>query len=232
MKTARPHQKAANEATVGFVTNQAGNPMVVVPVGGGKSFIMADFIMRIRLMYAEARFVSLAHVSELLKQNAAELHGLWPGADISFYADKLGQKRLDGQVVFASIQSIYKKALQIRGVVDFVLIDECHLISPGDDTMYRQFLADLRLNSPCVRVIGYTGTPFRAGSGYLHRGDKALFTDIAYEVSMAHLIEQGYLCPLVTPPMRTQMDTTGVKKQSPQVVALRRERGARRAYPR
>ncbi|WP_337187557.1 DEAD/DEAH box helicase family protein [Phenylobacterium sp.] len=213
MKTPRPHQKAANDATIDFVTQKTGNPMVVIPVGGGKSFVMADFIMRIRAIYAEARFVMLAHMSELLKQNAGELFGLWPDADVSFYSDKLGQKRLDGQVVFASIQSIYKRAFEIRGIVDFVLIDECHLLSPNENTMYRQFLSELRMNSPCVRVVGYTGTPFRPGSGYLHRGENALFTDIAYEVPMNLLIDQGYLCPLVTPRMRTQMDTTGVKRQ-------------------
>lgn len=226
MKVARPHQKAANDATFEFVTTRPGNPMVVIPVGGGKSFVMADFILRVLAAYAGARFIVLAHVSTLLEQNAAELLGLWPGADISFYSDKLGQKRLTGQVVFASIQSIYKKALQVRGVVDFVLIDECHLISPDASTMYRRFLADLRLNSPCVRVIGYTGTPFRAGSGYLHEGENALFSDIAYEVEIGALIEQGYLCPLVTPRMRTQIDTSGVAMRGGDFVASELARAA------
>ena len=32
----------------------------------------------------------------------------------------------------------------------------------------------------------------------LHQGDERLFTDIAYEVSIRDLIDQGYLSPLVS----------------------------------
>ncbi|WP_435018467.1 DEAD/DEAH box helicase family protein [Tundrisphaera sp. TA3] len=213
MKILRDYQELATQATFDYFEKKSGNPLVVAPVGAGKSLLMAEFIRRACLMFPDTRFIVLSHDSRLLTQDAAELLGQWPEADISFYSDKLGHKNLSGQVIYAGIQSIYKRAFEIRGTIDLVLVDECHLISPENDTMYRRFLDDLRRASPHVKVIGYTGTPFRAGKGFLHRGDNPLFTDIAYEIPMTRLIEEGHLCPVFTPPMKTQMDTSSVPER-------------------
>ena len=62
--------------------------------------------------------------------------------------------------------------------------------------MYRRFLNDLQAINPALKVIGLTATPFRLDSGMLHEGENALFTDIAHEVSVRDLIDQGYLSPL------------------------------------
>jgi len=59
-------------------------------------------------------------------------------------------------------------------------------------------------------VIGFTATPYRLDSGMLHEGKGALFTDIAYEVSVRQLIDNGYLCPLVSKAAETRLDVTGV----------------------
>jgi len=64
--------------------------------------------------------------------------------------------------------------------------------------MYRRFLTDLQAINPALKVIGLTATPFRLDSGMLHEGENALFTDIAFEVSVRQLIDDGYLCPLVS----------------------------------
>ena len=47
--------------------------------------------------------------------------------------------------------------------------------------------------NPDLKVIGLTATPYRLDSGLLHEGAEALFTDIAFEVSVRELIDQGYL---------------------------------------
>ena len=45
-------------------------------------------------------------------------------------------------------------------------------------------------------LIGLTATPYRLQGGWLHQGPDAWFSDIAYEIGVAELIEQGYLAPL------------------------------------
>ena len=92
---------------------------------------------------------------------------------------------------------------------DLVLIDEAHLIPGASDTMYRRFLDTLARINPQLKVIGFTATPYRLDSGMLHEGKGALFTDIAYEVSVRQLIDDGYLCPLVSKAAETRLDVIG-----------------------
>ena len=93
---------------------------------------------------------------------------------------------------------------------DLVLIDEAHLIPAASNTMYRRFLDTLARINPQLKVIGFTATPYRTGSGMLHEGKGALFTDIAYEVSVRQLIDDGFLCPLVSKAAETRLDVSGV----------------------
>jgi len=212
MKTPYPHQEKAIQALFNYFTTKSGSPVGVAPVAAGKSLIMAEFMKRACQQYPSTNFIVLSHVSKLLTQNEAELKEQWPQANTSFYSDQLGSKDLSGQILFAGIQSIYKKAYQFPRRVDIVLIDECHLISPNSQTMYRRFLDDLLKLNPMVKFIGVSGSPYRAGQGYIHQGADRLFTDIAFNITMTELLAGGFLCPLVTPQLRTKMDVSGIQQ--------------------
>lgn len=209
-----PHQERATEATFGYFEKERGNPLIVAPVGSGKSLLIAEFIRRACSLYPSTHFIVVSHVTELLTQDADHLRGQWPSASISFYAQKLGKKSFAGQTIFASINSIYKRAYKIPHAVDILIIDEAHLISPNAQTMYRKFINDLLVINPALKVLGYTGTNFRATEGKLTEGDNRLFTDVAYQIPMLYLIEKGFLCPLVTPAVTTKMDVQGVKSRN------------------
>lgn len=185
---------------------------MVSPVASGKSFMMARFTKSAIDEYPGTRVLLLAHVSELITQTIDELTELWPLAPYSIYADKLKSKDLTGQILFGSIQSIHNKAFKIIGGVDIVLIDECHLISPKEETTYRKFLTDLLTINPNARIYGFTGTNFRANHGLLTEGEGRLFQNVIYQIPMLELINKGFLCPLVTPqvPVKTRMTTSGV----------------------
>ncbi len=206
-----PHQeKAVNAVFDYFQDNAEGMPLIVAPVGSGKSLLIAEFIRRAASLYPTTNFLVLTHVTELLTQDADHLRIQWPGANISFYAAKLGKKSFAGQTIFASINSIYKKAYKIPRQIDIVIIDEAHLISPNSQTMYQTFIKDLKTINKDVRIIGYTGTNFRATEGRLTEGEGRLFTDVAYQIPMLYLIEKGFLCPLITPSIKTKLSTVGV----------------------
>ena len=68
-------------------------------------------------------------------------------------------------------------------------------------------------------MIGFTATPYRLDSGMLHQGDERLFTDIAYEVSIRDLIDQGYLCPLVSKATDVELDVAGVGSRGGEFIA-------------
>ena len=209
MLTLRPYQQAAIDAIYGYFADNAGHPLVVIPTAGGKSLVMAAFIEGVLRAWPDQRILVVTHVRELIAQNFAELIGLWRDAPAGICSAGLGRRDLGARILFAGIQSIHRRAYDVQQC-DLVLIDEAHLIPAASDTMYRRFLDTLARVNPQLKVIGFTATPYRLDSGMLHEGKGALFTDIAFEVSVRQLIDDGYLCPLISKAAETRLDVTGV----------------------
>ena len=205
----RPYQEASVAAIYRYFETQKGNPLIVIPTAGGKSLVIASFIKGVLTAWPDQRILILTHVRELIAQNHAEMMNLWPEAPAGIYSAGLGRREASARVLFAGIQSVHKRAGEI-GHADLVLVDEAHLIPGSGNTMYRRFLEQLRGINPKLKVIGFTATPFRLDSGMLHQGKNALFTDIAYEVPVRDLIDQGYLCPLISKATGTALDLKGV----------------------
>ncbi|MCU0254783.1 MAG: DEAD/DEAH box helicase family protein, partial [Acidobacteria bacterium] len=204
MLTLRPYQRQAIDAIYGYFAENAGHPLVVIPTAGGKSLVMAAFIEGVLRAWPDQRILVVTHVRELIAQNHAELIGLWPGAPAGIFSAGLGRRDLRARILFAGIQSIHRRAWEVQQC-DLVLIDEAHLIPGSSDTMYRRFLDTLGRINPQLKVIGFTATPYRLDSGMLHEGKGALFTDIAFEVSVRQLIDDGWLCPLVSKAAETRL---------------------------
>jgi DNA repair protein RadD len=138
--TLRPYQQAAIDALYDYWASGRGNdPIIVAPTGAGKSLILAKLIED-ALSYPGTRILMLTHVRELIEQNAKELVGILPDVDLGFYSASLNQKRLDRQVTFAGIQSIWQRAPDIVPPPDLVLIDEAHLVPKKTSTRYGSFL--------------------------------------------------------------------------------------------
>ena len=113
---------------------------------------------------------------------------------------------------------MHRKAYAIQRA-DLVLVDEAHLIPRSANTTYRRFLGDLTRINPQLKIIGLTATPYRLDSGMLHTGPDALFDDIAFEVSVRELIDQGYLAPLISKQTSTQLDVSGVGTRGGEFIA-------------
>jgi DNA repair protein RadD len=191
----RDYQQAAHDATWHFVhTKPHLNPLIIEPTGTGKSLQMAMFIWHVLSVYPTTRIISLAHVQELVEGNCLELLNIWPSAPVGVYSAGLGEKDHRQQVTFASIQSVADKAPLFKHI-DFVLVDEAHMISDKDSTRYRKFIDRLREKNPRLIVIGYTATDFRMKTGRLTEGE--LFDEVAFDLSdgeaFVWLIENGYL---------------------------------------
>ena len=207
--TLRPYQSAAIQGIYNYFQAESGNPLVVIPTAGGKSLVMATFVEGVLKAFPDQRILIVTHVRELIEQNFSELKKLWPEAPAGIYSAGLKKREIRAQILFAGIQSIHKRVYDVQQC-DLVLIDEAHLIPRTSDTMYRRFLDGLKRLNPMLKVIGLTATPYRLDSGLLHQGDEAIFTDIAYEVSVRQLIDDGYLSSLVTKQMATKLDVSAV----------------------
>jgi DNA repair protein RadD len=192
-----------------FITFLVGNPIVSACVGAGKSILIAMFCKRVIEAYPNQRILMVVSSRELVQQNYEKLRAIYPEGNYGLYCSGLGKKNGHAQIVFATIASIHDKAMQ-TGAFNLCIIDECHLVNTKDVGTYRKMIADYTRLNPKFRVIGFTGTPYRGSGILITEGEQALFTDIASEITISELLEQGYLSPLVLSETRTKTDITGV----------------------
>lgn len=211
MKPLRPYQRECIEALYEYMESRDGHPLAVIPTGGGKSLVIATFLREVLEQHPDTRMMVVTHVKELISQNYAELMSEWPTAPAGIYSAGLNRRDTHSPIIFAGIQSIGKKGLNLPKI-ELLIVDEAHLIPRKSTTLYRKFFADLLTINPYLKIIGLTATPFRLDSGMLHRGADAMFQDIAYEVPITHLIDNGWLVPLISRPAEMQYDTSGVRK--------------------
>lgn len=167
----------------------------VVHHNTGKSLVLAQ-IAKDSVEKWNGRVLILAHVKELLEQNADKIRKLCPELKIGIYSAGLRSRDTTEQVIVAGIQSVYNKACELDAF-DLVIVDEAHLISSEGDGMYRTFLADMKVINPHVRVIGLTATPFRLKGGLICKPENIL-NEICYEAGLKEMIQQGYLSPLIS----------------------------------
>ncbi len=205
----RPYQsRVLEELFAWFEKHEEGDPIVQASVGAGKSVLIAELCRRALTSWPDTRILMCVHVKELAEQNLQKLVQIWPNAPVGVYSASVGARQLGRAITYATIGSIAKRAHQL-GRVDLLLVDECHLISDSESTMYRKLIDELRRYCPHMRVIGWTGTAFRGDGIWLTQ--QGLFTHVAASVTMAELLRDGYLAPLVPAPTATQIDTSGVR---------------------
>lgn len=209
MLTLRPYQsRVLDDLWRWFEAHGDGDPIVEACVGAGKSVLIAEVCRRAIAQFAGTRILMLVHTKELIEQNLAKLLQIWSDAPVGVYSASVGARQLGRAVTYATIGSVAKRAHQL-GHVDILLVDECHLVGPGESTMYRRLIGKLRRYCPAMRVIGWTGTAFRGDGVWLTQ--HGLFSHVAARVTMGELLEAGYLAPLVTAQPGTRIDTSGVK---------------------
>ena len=193
----RPYQKRCSDAVFDYFGHSNGNPLVIVPTGGGKSLIIGLLCHTILHNWPGQRILILSHVKELIEQNYEKIKALWSRAPAGIYSASLGKRQAHHPITFATIQSVHNKA-HVLGHRDLVFIDECHLVSNKDTGMYLKLLTELARINPRLKVVGFSATAYRLDMGMLHEGQSGLFTDVAIEIPIMELLEEGYLTRLIS----------------------------------
>ena len=210
----RDYQKDSIDALYSyFEENETGHPILVLPTAAGKSVIAGEFIRGLMQTWPGQRVLLLTHVKELIAQNYDKLMTLWPDAPAGIYSAGLNRRDTDHDIIFAGIQSVHKRATEI-GHIDLIIIDECHLVPKKGMGMYLRFLKSMNVINSKIRVVGLTATPYRLNSGSLIDGDDRIFTDIAYDVDVMQLVNDGYLSPLVPKAMDNEFDLSEINTRA------------------
>lgn len=201
----RYYQEEAVQSVFDYFDNgKRGNPLIACPTGTGKALILAGLLHRIMAMYPSQRLLVLSHVKEILVQDAEKLVRLSPTASYGMYSAGLKTKDAHHPITFGGIASVNSHPEEF-GHRDLIFVDEAHLISQNESSMYLKVINKLKEINPYLKVIGLTATPYRIGQGLVTDG--GIFTDICYNLctmeSFNRLVSEGYICPLI--PKRTSM---------------------------
>lgn len=215
----RPYQEEQLQALWSYFMHHKGNPVLAAPTGTGKSIIPAEFIRRTLFHYPDQRFLMLTHVKELIDQNYQKMLKIWPNAPIGVYSAGLHRRDISLPIIYGGIQSMIKIP-EAFGYRDIIFIDEAHLVSMIDSSMYQRFIAMMKIINPNLKIIGLSATPYRVGQGMITDG--GLFTHIAHDLTSMErfneLVADGYLAPLFPKRTDVKLDISNVGIQKGEFV--------------
>jgi DNA repair protein RadD len=212
-KEPRYYQREAGNALVKGIMTQGCVPYAKMATGSGKSLVLAmisDWALK-----RGWRVLQLVPTKELCEQNAREFNG-WSDHKAGICCTKLGRFETDKNIVIATTTSFLRKR-STSGRFDLLLVDECHLLSPKDNSMYQRIIRSLKRINPDLRIAGVSATPYRLIGGMLHNDSiegKATFTHCVYETDIRRLIHEGYLSHVESISGDVDVDLTGVKVNS------------------
>jgi DNA repair protein RadD len=221
----RQYQEEALCALYVFWRNGGGNPLIAMATGTGKSVIIAFLVKQLLADHPEMRVLITAPNRELIDQDIKELLLICPDAPIGINCDGLGERNTDARILFALVNSIYRRPKDI-GPRDLIIVDESHFIPHHEQGMYRATIEALCELVPDLRVAGLTATPYRLDSGHLCEGEGRIFDSIVYEYSIAEGIRDGWLSPLSSKATYATIDVSGVGKRGGEFIADQLEAAA------
>ena len=216
MYTLRPYQSDAVESVYRHLREKDTNPCVVIPTAGGKSLCIAQ-VAKDAVTKWNGRVMILAHVKELVEQNAGKLKSICPELPVGVYSAGLDSRDTQQPVVVAGIQSVYNK-IEVFKPFDLVMIDEVHMVPPDGEGRYRTFLEAAKRVNPRVRLIGWTATPYRTQGGLICKPEN-LLNEVCYEIGVKELINRGYISNITARAGKVKADTEGLHIRAGEFVA-------------
>lgn len=187
-------------------------PVIAMPTGTGKSIVIAELIARMTMRYPQCRSLMLTHVKELVQQNAEKFATQAPHIPMGINSAGLRRRDVGHAAIFAGIGSIAKQVSAL-GRRDIVIIDECHLVSAQENSVYQKVLAELRTLAPHMVVIGLSATPYRTKMGDIT--GNGIFNCTCFDATniecFAWFVQNGFMAPLTPRHVREQVDISDVE---------------------
>lgn len=209
----RPYQWLIYKLTGDVIRHYVGPSYVTASVGSGKSLMIAMIAKRFQEMGYSGMILS--RQGEIVEQDAEELWAL--GVRNSLFSASLGRKSSTYPIICGSegtvINALFDKKDESGNVIAkgalsdfcprFLLIDENHMVNDIDvvnngDTQYAVIINELMKRCKDkhgheLRIIGYTGSPFRGTTSI--KG--AFWKKEIINIDTKYMVENGFLVPTI-----------------------------------
>ncbi len=196
--TLRPYQQDALDAVFTARAQGIRRPLVVLPTGAGKTVVCAALAQQM-----PGRTLMLVHRDELVRQSVEKFGWVADPAEIGIVQGST--VALDKRIVVASIATLKQPANLARLAAhpfDLVIHDEAHHAVAASSRAILQALRVWPDSHPHTLLLGVTATPMRADNV----GLGAVFEQVVYRLSIATLIQQGYLADVKSWRVQSQVD--------------------------
>lgn len=198
----RDYQALVYKISGDEIRKYVGPIVVTASVGAGKTMMMGMIAKRFQDIGYTG--LLLARTAELVEQNA---EALWLcGAKNSMYSAGTGKKSRAYKISVASEKSFFNVMNTVFDdfVPDYLLLDECHMLNWEDlksdhpTTQYAQIIIEMQRRCLAthgreLRVIGYTGSPFRHTTPIIG----PFWTKQICDISTDYLVNRGFLVPTI-----------------------------------
>jgi DNA repair protein RadD len=166
-------------------------------VGAGKSINIAFFAKHV--IDKGGRALILARQGELIEQLTDDYWSI--GGKCSVFSASLNKRSTYYPCILGTEGTVCRSLdAEFREIkFNVLIIDECHTVDWEDvvkdapESQYGRIIKHLLVNNPKMRIIGYTGSPYRTGNTIL---DKFWMHQLS-DVGTYQLINMGFLVPPV-----------------------------------
>ena len=191
----RDYQQKAHLSTVKHCKESSEPAYINCSVGGGKTVLIAAIVKHVSERGGSV--LVLARQGELVKQGAETARAC--GIKLSVFSASLNQKSTYYPVIFGT-EGTVGRALDNEfkdRKFSLICIDEAHMVSWSDalldepETQYGKIIKHFKGLNKNLRLVGYTGSPYRGSESIYGPFWKKQLSDI----STYELIGKGFLVP-------------------------------------
>lgn len=202
----RPYQEEARLAVEVALASGKRRPMIELPTGSGKTYLLTLIALMIQAQYGgEASVLIVVPWLDLVSQTEKDLLQCFQSPDLGVIQGE--RNDLGRRITLASVATITKSerltsfVASLRYPIRAILIDEAHR------GLCKSIQEMLQVLDPAheIAVIGMTATPYRADEQSLAQ---VFWDGIIYSKDFLELVLEGYLVRPVEEIVETDLDLT------------------------
>lgn len=215
--TLRPYQQICHDKLTEYLRQYTEPCLIDAAPAAGKSYLIAAIADFLYKASNGKRVLCLAPSKELIEQNAEKYR--LTGEPCSIFSASAGNKSTRHKVVFGSPKTVKNAIIRFKSGYAGVVIDECHGITPT----IKDIINEMRESNQNLRVVGFSGTPYRLGDGFIYRVDSnghtitddqtrnPYFHKLVHRVSAKEMLDAGFICPMKIGAVNaSRYDTSGL----------------------